>query len=297
MAFFTRVIRAMEKISPISLAEHSWDNVGKLIEPPYPRHFPSRVLLTIDLTPLVLEEALADKQIGVIIAYHPPIFRPIKRLNLDNAKQAIVLKCVAQGIGVFSPHTASDSCVGGVNDWLAKGLGAGTIKPIAPAQNPPEGLFHFPILFCNNKIQIYDQLGHEEAGTGRMFTLDQPAPLSTIIERVKQHLKLRYVRVATTNKHSSGELISTIGICAGSGSSVLLPATADLYFTGEMSHHDILAALDKNTSVILCEHSNTERGYLSEVLKPKLEQLLKEGKEEKIDVVVSKVDKDPLETV
>ncbi|CAB4385357.1 unnamed protein product [Rhizophagus irregularis] len=225
----------------------------------------------------LLEEALADKQIGVIIAYHPPIFRPIKRLNLDNAKQAIVLKCVAQGIGVFSPHTASDSCVGGVNDWLAKGLGAGTIKPIAPAQNPPEG--------------------HEEAGTGRMFTLDQPAPLSTIIERVKQHLKLRYVRVATTNKHSSGELISTIGICAGSGSSVLLPATADLYFTGEMSHHDILAALDKNTSVILCEHSNTERGYLSEVLKPKLEQLLKEGKEEKIDVVVSKVDKDPLETV
>ncbi|RGB43933.1 GTP cyclohydrolase 1 type 2/Nif3 [Rhizophagus diaphanus] len=278
MAFFTRVIRAMEKISPISLAEHSWDNVGKLIEPPYPRQFPSRVLLTIDLTPLVLEEALADKQIGVIIAYHPPIFRPIKRLNLDNAKQAIVLKCVAQGIGVFSPHTASDSCVGGVNDWLAKGLGAGTIMPIAPAQNPPEG--------------------HEEAGTGRMFTLDQPAPLSTIIERVKQHLKLRYVRVATTNKHSSGELISMIGICAGSGSSVLLPATADLYFTGEMSHHDILAALDKNTSVILCEHSNTERGYLSEVLKPKLEQLLKEeGKEEKIDVVVSKVDKDPLETV
>ena len=37
------------------------------------------------------------------------------------------------------------------------------------------------------------------------------------------------------------------------GSSVLLPATADLYFTGEMSHHDILAALAKNTSVILCK--------------------------------------------
>ncbi|GBC07634.1 hypothetical protein RclHR1_00760004 [Rhizophagus clarus] len=253
----------MEKISPLSLAEHSWDNIGKLIEPPYPRPCASRVFLTIDLTPSVLDEALADKHIGVIIAYHPPIFRSIKRLNLDNAKQAIVLKCVAQGVGVFSPHTASDSCVGGVNDWLAKGLGAGTIKPITPAQNPPEG--------------------HEEAGTGRIFTLDQPAPLSTIIERVKQHLKLRYVRVATTNKHSSGELISTIGICAGSGSSVLLPATADLYFTGEMSHHDILAALDKDTSVIL-------------LLKPKLEQLLKEGNEE-INVVVSKVDKDPLETV
>ena len=115
MAFFSRVIRAMEKISPISLAEQSWDNVGKLIEPPYPRQFPSRVFLTVDLTPSVLEEALADKQIGVIIAYHPPIFRSFNRLNLDNVKQTIILKCVAQGIGVYSPHTASDSCVGGGN--------------------------------------------------------------------------------------------------------------------------------------------------------------------------------------
>src|SRR6266540_3854903 len=86
MAFFSRVIRAMEKISPISLAENSWDNVGKLIEPPYPRPS-SRVFLTIDLTPSVLEEALSDKKVGVIIAYHPPIFRPFKKLNLDDIKQ------------------------------------------------------------------------------------------------------------------------------------------------------------------------------------------------------------------
>ncbi|CAG8459517.1 1289_t:CDS:2 [Funneliformis caledonium] len=260
----------MEKISPTSLAEHSWDNVGKLIEPPYPRPS-SRVFLTIDLTPSVLEEALSDQNVGVIIAYHPPIFRSFKRLTLDDSKQAIILKSIAQGVGIFSSHTA-------INDWLAKGLGSGTVKPITPASNPPQD--------------------HEEAGLGRIFTLDQPVPLSTIIERVKQHLKLQHVRVATTNKHSSGGLISTIGICAGSGSSVLSPAKTDLYFTGEMSHHDVLAALDKDTSVILCEHSNTERGYLSEILKPKLEQLFKDDDEkEAIDVVVSKVDKDPLEII
>ncbi|CAI2177329.1 10596_t:CDS:2, partial [Funneliformis geosporum] len=248
----------MEKISPISLAEHSWDNVGKLIEPPYPRPS-SRVFLTIDLTPSVLEEALSDQKVGVIIAYHPPIFRSFKRLTLDDSKQAIILKSIAHGVGIFSPHTA-------INDWLAKGLGSGNVKPITPAPNPPQD--------------------HEEAGLGRIFTLDQPVSLSTIIERVKQHLKLQHVRVATTNKHSSGGLILTIGICAGSGSSVLSRATADIYFTGEMSHHDVLAALDKDTSVILCEHSNTERGYLSEILKPKLEQLFKDdGEKEIIDVV------------
>jgi len=47
----------------------------------------------------------------------------------------------------------------------------------------------------------------------------------------------------------------------------------DLFLTGEMSHHEILAANAQGTSVILCEHSNSERGYLKQVLQPKLEVL------------------------
>lgn len=39
------------------------------------------------------------------------------------------------------------------------------------------------------------------------------------------------------------------------------------------------------------EHTNTERGYLTAALKPALEKLLTS---ENIDVIVSKVDKDPL---
>ncbi|CAG8615614.1 2446_t:CDS:2 [Dentiscutata erythropus] len=267
----SRVIRALEKIAPLSLAESSWDNVGLLVEPPYPRPDSSRVFLTIDLTSSVLEEAIADPRVGVIVAYHPPIFRPFKRLNLSDIKQAIIMKCVAKGIGVFSPHTALDSSIGGVNDWLSKALGTGTSKPITPAENPPSG--------------------QETAGSGRLFTLEQPASLSTIIERIKLYLKLKYVRVATAERHGSisNEFISTVGICAGS---------ADLYFTGEMSHHDVLAALSKNTSVILCEHTNTERGYLSEVLKPHLEKLLQnDGETEAVEVVVSMIDGNPIEII
>lgn len=102
------------------------------------------------------------------------------------------------------------------------------------------------------------------------------------------------VRLATAEKNT---MIKTVAICAGSGSSVLGPVGADLYFTGEMGHHDVLAALAKNTSVILCEHSNTERGYLSAVLKPALEKELandKSEESEEIEVIVSQVDKDPL---
>ena len=84
-------------------------------------------------------------------------------------------------------------------------------------------------------------------------------------------------------------MVKTIALCAGSGSSVLQGSVADLYLTGEMSHHEILAAVAQGTSVILCNHSNTERGFLY-VLKDKLTTIF----EDKIKVVVSEVDADPL---
>ena len=85
-------------------------------------------------------------------------------------------------------------------------------------------------------------------------------------------------------------MISTIAVCAGSGGSVLKNCKADVWITGEMSHHEILDAIHAETSVILCEHSNTERGYLKEVFQGKLLQLL----DHQVKVEVSHLDKDPL---
>ena len=48
----------------------------------------------------------------------------------------------------------------------------------------------------------------------------------------------------------------------------------------------------------LGEHTNTERGYLSAVLRPKLQDMLvneRSAEGDAIEVVVSKLDKDPLE--
>lgn len=80
-----------------------------------------------------------------------------------------------------------------------------------------------------------------------------------------------------------------MAICAGSGSSVLRNVAADVYWTGEMSHHDVLDAVHRGTSVVLCEHSNTERGFLKHFA-PKINQAL----EHKVDVIISAKDKDPL---
>lgn len=63
-------------------------------------------------------------------------------------------------------------------------------------------------------------------------------------------------------------------------------------FTGEMSHHDVLDAIHSNVSVILCNHSNSERGYLKE-FKDTLTKLLNESS---IEILLSESDADPLVT-
>lgn len=45
-------------------------------------------------------------------------------------KERIVTICLGKSIVLYSPHTAWDAAVGGVNDWLAKALPCENIKPI-----------------------------------------------------------------------------------------------------------------------------------------------------------------------
>lgn len=81
--------------------------------------------------------------------------------------------------------------------------------------------------------------------------------------------------------------MTTIASCAGSGRSVLVGCTSDVWLTGEMSHHEVLDAVHAGTSVILCEHSNSERGFLKQELAKRLEEeVWKEAVDEGLEVIV-----------
>lgn len=86
--------------------------------------------------------------------------------------------------------------------------------------------------------------------------------------------------------------ISSVAVCAGSGGGLLKNLNVSLYVTGEMSHHDVLHAAQSGVSVILCDHSNTERGFLK-VLQESLTKVF----QNQVDIQVSKSDKDPLDVV
>jgi putative NIF3 family GTP cyclohydrolase 1 type 2 len=69
-----------------------------------------------------------------------------------------------------------------------------------------------------------------------------------------------------------------------------------VWLTGELSHHEILAANAAGTSVILTDHTNTERGYLP-VLGARLADSVRASCGKDMEVLISKVDADPLRVV
>ena len=111
----SELVAALNDIAPTRNAE-SWDNVGLLVGDP--ARAVSKVMLTIDYTDAVAAEAQAAV-CDAVVAYHPPIFQPLKRLTSEN----IVFDAIRRGVAIYSPHTALDVVDGGTNDMLADVLG------------------------------------------------------------------------------------------------------------------------------------------------------------------------------
>jgi hypothetical protein len=98
-------------------------------------------------------------------------------------------------------------------------------------------------------------------GSGRAVTLDAPATPNLIAERVKRNLGVPMVKLGI----ASEKPVTRVGGVPGAGASLLdaaIDAGCELFVTGEMRHHEVLAALDRGCSIILAGHTNTERGYL-----------------------------------
>jgi putative NIF3 family GTP cyclohydrolase 1 type 2 len=123
--------------------------------------------------------------------------------------------------------------------------------------------------------------GFEDAGVGRLVTFDTPQPLITLIKNIKQAsgASIEFPIAFPQTTAIEDIVIRTVATCPGSGSSILIkngiPA-ADLLLTGELSHHDALAAIERGSVVITLFHSNSERGYLRRGMQPNLARALPE---------------------
>ena len=255
------VFAALDALSPLRLAG-GWDNVGLLVAGN--RRPIARLGLCIDLTEPVLDELLSA-DVDVVVSYHPPIFKGLKRLTEQVALERVVLRLVRSGAHLWVPHTALDAAEGGMAQWLADGLGPHTeLAPIEPAADGPA------------------------VGAGRRGARVRPAPLRALLPALRAHLGLTHLRVA-------GDLDAprrSFAVCPGSGGGLFAQTDpVDLYVTGEWSHHDVLAAVARGAAVVLTDHTNCERGYLPDYAARIAAAL------PGVEVVRSERDADPLRVV
>ena len=108
--------------APRELAE-SWDNVGLLVGDP--EATVERVLVALDITPQVAEEAL-ERWCQLIVAHHPVMncaWHPVQTVRADDRQGRTLTALLRGGVAAICMHTNLDAAEGGVNDILAEKLG------------------------------------------------------------------------------------------------------------------------------------------------------------------------------
>lgn len=125
-------------------------------------------------------------------------------------------------------------------------------------------------------------------GLGRVGRLKRPAALQTMLARVRKACGVR--RLLLTGPRD--RQVTTLAVGCGSCGSMFrdaVAAGADLYVTGELRHHDALAAAAAGLTVACVGHSNSERLTLLSIRDRLLETL------PKLDVRQAQADCDPFE--
>jgi len=123
-------------------------------------------------------------------------------------------------------------------------------------------------------------------GLGRIGKLDKPVRIPQIIERVKKVTGAKAIGLVG----DQNRLVRRAAVCAGSCGKIInsvIAAKADLYLTGELKHHQALAAREAGLTCICLSHTVSERFVLKKIAKQLQNQF------ETITINISKKDADP----
>lgn len=154
---------------------------------------------------------------ALILTHHPVIFAPLKRLNANS----VPYRLAQEGIALIATHTNLDKAIGGVNDTLADRLG---LENVTIAED-----------------------GYTRIGVlpGEMTARDFAAHVAHVLD--------------TPVRYAGETPVATVAVCGGGGGDFIAGCVglADAYVTGEVKHHEWLAAADQ-IGVVEAGHYATE---------------------------------------
>jgi len=122
------MIQLFEAFAPKALAmdgDKIGLQIGRLNKPVY------RVMIALDVLEEVVDEAI-EKEVDLIIAHHPLIYRPLAAITTDKLPGRMIEKLLKHEIAVYAAHTNLDIAKGGVNDLLAEALRLSNTEVLAP---------------------------------------------------------------------------------------------------------------------------------------------------------------------
>jgi len=218
----------LDEYAPPRLAE-SWDNIGLLVGD---RRAEVRRLMTcLTVTPATVDDAI-DGRADLIVTHHPLPFSAVKRLTSDTIEGGLLLKLIAAGVAVFSPHTAFDSAAEGINQRLAEGLGLADIAVLVPHQ--------------------------EGQGAGRRGKLNGSLTLGELAQRLMNFLGISNLQIVGDRE----QRIRTVAVACGAAAEFLevaRKASCDAMVLGEARFHTCLKAEAWGIGLLLPGHFASER--------------------------------------
>jgi len=209
------IISLIENFASPSFQEN-WDNTGwQLCDGPV-SNVCSGVMLCLDVTPEVVDEA-AGYGCNLIISHHPLLFRGLKQITGSSPAQRALLKAIRAGIYIYSSHTALDSAPSGVSHKLGEMLGLENMRVLSPRP------------------------GNTDVGLGVVGEYMEKLSPGEFVKRVKRVYGAETVRVSEGPEGLDG--VRSVALCSGSGGEFIPAAVAeraDAYITSDTRYHDFV---------------------------------------------------------
>ncbi|RFS24624.1 Nif3-like dinuclear metal center hexameric protein [Chitinophaga silvatica] len=133
------IIQVIEAYAP-PVYQESYDNAGLIFGDPQTEV--TQVLLTLDTTEAVIDEAIA-KGCNLVIAHHPIVFGGLKKINGKNYVERVAIKAIKNDIAVYAAHTNLDNVRNGVCMEMSARLGLTDYRVLQPKKGLLKKLYTF----------------------------------------------------------------------------------------------------------------------------------------------------------
>lgn len=207
------IAQAIELVAPLHLQE-DYDNAG--IQVGDLDATVKGILLCTDVTIEIVDEAISGGY-NLIIAHHPLIFHPLKKIVGRTIIETIVTRAIKHDINIYCAHTNMDNVPGGVSFRMAQKLGMTGVSVLNP--HPAPG---------------FDTM----VGCGVIGDIT-PMPAVQFLQLLKDTFAVEAVRYSGD---TSGE-VSRVALCGGAGGFLVkkaIDAGAHIYVSADLRYNDLI---------------------------------------------------------